>query len=260
MTLTPRLARFVWGPARVLALLAVFVAACAPPTVRERATDLAPAAGEAPADFPRRAYEEAAAQGKPVYRIEPARSLLAITVRRGGSLARMGHDHIVASRGVQGFISPEEGRADLYVPLAELSVDEPALRAEAGLDTQPSEADIAATRSNMLDKVLEVQRFPFALIRVSGSPAASAAADARLAVAITLHGTTRRFEVPVQITAGRGEVRAAGSLELDQSEFGIVPFSVMGGAIQVQDRLSLRFSLYASPAGAQNGTHPWSMQ
>jgi hypothetical protein len=238
----------------------VSVAACAPPTVRERAPDLPPAAGEAPSDFPRRAYEQAASQGKPIYRIEPARSLLAITVGRSGSLARLGHDHVVASRGVQGFIAPAEGRADLYVPLAELSVDEPALRAEAGLDTQPSEAEIAATRSNMLDKVLEVQRFPFALIRVSGSPAASASADALVAVAITLHGTMRRFEVPVRITAERGEVRAAGSLDFDQSEFGIVPFSVMGGAIQVRDRLSLQFSLYASPVGAQNGSHPRSMR
>jgi hypothetical protein len=254
-----RLAPFMRRPARILALLAVFVAACAPPAVRERVPELAPTAGEAPADFPRGAYEQAAAQGKPVYRIEPGRSLLAITVRRGGSLARLGHDHVVASRGVQGFIAPEEGRADLYVPLAELSVDEPALRAEAGLDTQPSEADIAATRGNMLDKVLEVQRFPFALIRVSGKPATSTAADARLAVEITLHGTTRGFEVPVRITAGRGEVRAAGALEFDQSEFGIVPFSVMGGAIQVQDRLSLRFSIEASPAGAQNGARPWPM-
>ena len=52
--------------------------------------------------------------------------------------------------------------------------------------------------------------------------------------------------MPARIAAGRGEMRVSGVLEFDQSEFGIVPFSVLGGAIQVQDRLSLRFDLHAT--------------
>ncbi|MGK6310471.1 YceI family protein [Variovorax sp. DT-64] len=244
-------------PLLVLALVAAWVAACAP-LPREVPPGVGPSVRAAPAEFPRAFYEQALSRGQPVYRIEPARSLAVITVRRGGSLARLGHDHVVASRHVQGLIAPGEGRADLYLPLAELSVDEPALRAEAGLDTQPSDADIAATRANMLDKVLEVQRFPFALIRVSG-PAAMTA-DARLGIAITLHGTTRRFDLPVRVAMANGELKVAGTLEFDQSEFGIVPFSVLGGAIQVQDRLSLRFSLQARRAGAQGGAGPWSTQ
>jgi hypothetical protein len=224
-----------------LALLAALLSACAPP-LRQAAPEPASAARRTPAEFPRAFYEQALSRGQPVYRIQPARSLVAITVRRGGSLARLGHDHVVASRGVQGLVAPGDGRADLYLPLAELSVDEPALRAEAGLDTQPGEADIAATRANMLDKVLEVQRFPFALVGVKTR------ADARLDVAITLHGQTRSFEVPARIAVRRGEMRVSGELELDQSEFGIVPFSVLGGAIQVQDRLSLRFDLHGTLA------------
>ena len=244
-------------PLFLLALLAALLTACAP-LRREAPPGEVPSVLAAPAEFPRAFYEQALSRGQPVYRIEPARSLAVITVRRGGSLARLGHDHVVASRHVQGLVAPGEGRADLYLPLAELSVDEPALRAEAGLDTQPSNADIAATRANMLDKVLGVQRFPFALIRVSG-PAAMTA-DARLGLEITLHGTARRFDLPVRIAMVNGELKVAGTLEFDQSDFGIVPFSVLGGAIQVQDRLSLRFSLQARRVGAQDGTGPWSMQ
>ncbi|VTU19421.1 hypothetical protein H6CHR_01179 [Variovorax sp. PBL-H6] len=212
----------------------------------------------APIEFPSTFSAQALARGKAVYRIETARSLAVITVRRGGSLARLGHDHVVASRHVQGLIATDDGRADLYLPLAELSVDEPALRAEAGLDTQPSDADIAATRANMLDKVLEVQRFPFALIRVSG-PAAMTA-GAQLGIEVTLHGTSRRFDLPVRIGMANGELNVAGTLEFDQSEFGIVPFSVLGGAIQVQDRLSLRFSVQARRVGTGDVASPWPMQ
>ncbi|VTU17008.1 YceI family protein [Variovorax sp. RA8] len=244
-------------PFLALALLAALLAACTS-LRREAPPGEGSSVRAAPADFPRAFYEQALSRGQPVYRIEPARSLAVITVRRGGSLARLGHDHVIASRHVQGLIAPGDGRADLYLPLAELSVDEPALRAEAGLDTQPSDADVAATRANMLDKVLEVQHFPFALIRVSGP--ATMTADARLGITITLHGTTRSFDLPVRIAMANGELNVAGTLEFDQSEFGIVPFSVLGGAIQVQDRLSLRFSLQARPAGARDAASPWSMQ
>jgi len=233
-------------PAQAAAVLAALIAACAP-QVRQTAPEPTPAARPAPENFPRSAYEQAAAQGKPVYRIDPARSLIAISVRRGGSLARLGHDHIVASHEAEGYIASEEGRADLYVPLSELAVDEPALRAEAGLDTQPSESDIAGTRANMLDKVLETQKFPFALIRVSGLE--QRPMGVRLSVAITLHGVARTLAVPAQIETGGDEMSVSGLLEFNQSDFGIVPFSILGGAIQVQDRVSLRFRIRARRDG-----------
>ena len=114
-----------------------------------------------------------------MFRVDPARSLLLIVVRRGGALAQFGHDHVVASHDVAGYIAPDEGRADLYVPLDALVVDEPALRAEAGFDTQPSAADIAGTRRNMLEKVLETSRHPYALIAVSDNGAGGRHAPAQ---------------------------------------------------------------------------------
>ncbi|MEJ8821693.1 YceI family protein [Variovorax humicola] len=179
-----------------------------------------------------------------MYRVDPARSVVVITVRRGGSLARFGHDHVVASHGVQGFVAPDAGRADLFVPLTELTVDEPALRAQAGFDTQPGEADIAGTRDNMHAMVLETQRFPFALIRIDTVDKMESRAT--LDVAITLHGVQRNLVVPVMLEISPGEVSASGLIEFNQSDFGIAPFSILGGAVQVQDRLSLRFAVRAS--------------
>ena len=39
---------------------------------------------------------------------------------------------------------------------------------------------------------------------------------------------------------------ATGSLAIDQSQFGIVPFSILGGAIAVQDRVNITFQIVAS--------------
>jgi hypothetical protein len=145
---------------------------------------------------------------------------------------------VIAAHNLAGFVAPDAARADLYVALDDLSVDELRLRQAAGFETQPSESDIAGTRTNMLDKVLETQRFPHALIRVNGGAG-------KLAVVVTLHGVTRELEVPGAIRIDRRSMDATGRLTLNQTDFGITPYSIMGGAIQVQDRLELRFEIRA---------------
>jgi YceI-like protein len=196
-----------------------------------------------PADFPEEYYRQAAAQGKPVFRVDPAASLVVIEVRRSGSLARLGHDHVVASRHVAGYVAPGEGRADLYIPLVNLAVDEDELRAEAGFDTQPTESDIAGTRANMLEKVLEAGKFPFALIQVSGAGKGSG----DISVTLTLHGQTRTLQVPAGIEADGTRVSVSGRLSFNQTDFGITPFSLFGGALAVRDAVDLRFRIQAVP-------------
>ncbi len=203
-----------------------------------------PAASGRPADFPEAAYQGLRSKGVPVYRVDPSRSRVVIVARRGGTLTRLGHDHVVASHDVGGYVAPDAGRADLYVPLGALVVDEAALRSEIGLDTQPSEADIAATRRNLLDKVLEAGRFPFATVAVS-RPGDTAQP---LQVSLSLHGETRVVEAPLQVRRADDEVMATGSFALDQSQFGIVPFSILGGAIAVKDRVEITFQIVATRA------------
>lgn len=212
--------------------LAGALAACAP---------RAPQPPAPPPDFQDAYYRRAAAAGQTVWRADPARSLIAITVRRDGSLARLGHDHVVASHGVTGHVAPEQGRADLHFRLDQLSVDETALRAAAGLDTQPSAAAIDATRRNMLDHVLDAGRHPFALIR-----ATRAARGAPLGVTLTLHGRSVALPVLIdELSEDADGIAVGGSASLNQSALGIVPFSVLGGALAVRDRLELRFRIVA---------------
>jgi polyisoprenoid-binding protein YceI len=183
-------------------------------------------------------YRQALEARQPVYRVDPARSLVVIEVRRGGPLAGLAHDHVVASHDVHGYVAPEAGRADLEIQLDRLIVDEPPLRAEAGFTTQLSEGDIAGIRKNMLEKVLEADRYPSALVHVTRD-------GAQAKVSIALHGTTKAMQVPVAIENTADEVVASGRLAFKQTDFGIVPYSFLGGAIQVQDELQLRFTIRA---------------
>jgi len=221
-----------------LAIVAGLAAGCAPPLPRPT-EPLEPF----PATFPSQRYLAAIARGEPVFRIDAARSLVVIEVHRAGSLARLGHDHVVASHDVQGYVAAKEHLADLYVPLDRLIVDEPALRAEAGFDTKPSEADIAGTRENMLGRVLEVERYPFALATVS--EVVPRADNSTVQLALTLHGITRTTRIPARVATQNDEIAVTGSMVVKQTDFGIAPLSILGGAIQVQDEVRLRFQIRA---------------
>ena len=223
----------------LLAVVALAILAACAPQVRP----LAPAEGGPPPGFPEREYRQAAAAGRTVYRVDPAHSLVVIEVRRGGSLARLGHDHVVASHDVQGYVLPDAGQADLYVRLDRLVVDEPDLRAQAGFETKPTAEDIAGTRRNMLERVLDAEHYPFALVSVKG---VTGVAPSRVAtVAITLHGTTRTMDVPLEVESRAPSIEFSGELTFAQSDFGIEPLSILGGAIQVQDAVRLRFRIEA---------------
>jgi polyisoprenoid-binding protein YceI len=223
----------------LLAALAAVLGGCAlfaPEPAAPPTAEIAP-----PAEFPDAYYRQVGAQGKPVFRVDPAASLVVIEVRRSGSLARLGHDHVVASRHVGGYVAPEEGRSDLYVPLMHLTVDESSLRTESGFDTQPTESDIAGTRANMLEKVLEADKYPFALIRVSGAGRGSG----DLRIVLTLHGQTRTLQAPAQVETDDRRVTVSGKLSFNQTDFGITPYSLFGGALAVRDAVDLRFRIEA---------------
>ena len=181
-------------------------------------------------------------QGMQLLHIAPDESLLTITVRRGGALARLGHDHVVASRSLQGVVAPALGRAQFRFRLDEMSVDEAGLRQAAGLTTTPSADAIAGTRHNMLVHVLEAERYPWVSIAVRRTD------DKQVFDAdITLHGVTRTVQLPVRVeqAADGRRLQASGSLLLKQSDFGIVPFAVLGGAMAVQDQMELAFRITA---------------
>lgn len=215
-------------------MLAACVARTPVPAIPEAPGDL-----QAPSGFPQAFYRDAASRGERVLHVDPRRSSIVIEVRRAGPLARLGHDHVVASRNVQGYVLPSAGRADLFIPLARLTVDEPGLRAELAMETQPAPEAVGGTRRNMLDKVLEADRFPFALVRVSRKEG-----DV-LRVAVTLHGKTREVEVPARIDSTPEGMSVSGRMTLAQSDFGITPFSVLGGALQVQDAMAMRYRIVA---------------
>ncbi len=229
----------------------VSLGACAPaPRAPAPAECAAP-----PVDFPENLYLRAAARGEPVYRVAPERSQVVIQVFRAGPLANLGHDHVVSSRAVYGYVlrahDPTAARADLYLDLHALRVDPPELRGRRGLDKELPDVAVAATRRNMLDKVLEVERYPFVRLRIHGARAEPPGLVLR--TGLRLHGTMRRRALRVRLHADAQALSAWGGFELSQRDFGITPFSALGGALRVDDRLEIDFDIRAVRVRPRDG-------
>jgi hypothetical protein len=228
------------------ALLVCLLAACATAPEVTAPTE-SPAQ---PPNFPAAFYIDAAARGEPVYRVNSEGSQVVVRVYRAGSLARFGHDHVIAGRDVRGYaLWPKDfrkARADVYVAVDTFSVDEPALRARAGLETQPSQSDIEGTRRNMR-KVLDAETYPFVVLHLV--PAAAEQPPPLVLLAdVTLHGATRRVSIPADIEISNGPtLYVRGRFSVNQTDFGIKPYSLMGGALQVQDKVDIEFDLTLSP-------------
>jgi polyisoprenoid-binding protein YceI len=231
------------GSARAVALLSLILllAACAPPPPG------APEVAVAPPSLDAAFYRQAAAEGAAVYVIDANRSRAWLRVRRAGPLAGMGHDHVIAARGVRGFVLLPEagraGRADLAIDLRQLEVDDPQLRRQAGLDEPLPERAIAGTRRNMQARVLETGRYPW--LQVAAHSPAGTGLPLRLSATFTLHGVSRDFSLPVRLEIRDSMFSIEGRLTLSQRAFGITPFSVLGGALRVEDALPLQFQLQA---------------
>ncbi len=221
----------------------LIVAGCAnqPGTPRELVAD------EVGFDSLERDYLNAAALGESVYTLGNHDSVVQILVYRSGALARLGHDHAVTGRSLRGYAwlpDDELARADVILNLAEMVVDEAEGRQAAGFTSEPSAADRDGTYRNMLAS-LDVDQFPSALLRVSSSTLEPLGEPhlQTVAVDLTLHGTTRQLAVPVFVVEYGDGFRVAGSFKIRQTDFGIKPFSVFGGALAVRDELDLHFDL-----------------
>ena len=201
-----------------------------------------------PADFPEQSYLNAATDPeKHVYKIDNERSLLTLRVYRGGLMARLGHDHVIASHNVQGYIALNQTggqcQADIFVPLTLLIVDDPQLRAAANLGTAPSENDIANTKTNML-KSIDAKNFPF--VKLLSEDCSAGLSGHRIPVELTFHGINQRRNLQIKMEEINDErLVISGEFSINQTAFDIEPFSVMGGLLKVMDKVDISYQLTA---------------
>ncbi len=241
-------------------VLVLLLAGCGAPKLRQAPPAISTSAAAVGAAPPGR-----------VYRVNENQSELRVLVYRAGTLARFGHNHVLVNRGIRGSVNvmepsgadasgavaPGGGSAfSLTVPAAGFVVDEVQARREEGPEFAAEVPDDARTGTlhNLLGAaVLDADEFP--QILVSGVQAAAAqgvseSGKMTAAVAFSVAGHESKFEVPFAVKIDAAHLSATGTLELRQSALGLTPYSLLLGALQVQDTITVKFKIVADLGSA----------
>jgi hypothetical protein len=192
-----------------------------------------------------------------LYRVDGSRSELRILVYRAGPLARLGHNHVVVNRSLSGAVNladaPDASEFRLIVPVAGFVVDDAQARREEGSDFDaevPAEAKAGTLQNMRSAAVLDADEFPLITVNsvAFSAPAAAAGADSMVAtVAISVAGHESKIEVPFTAQWDSNHLSAGGSSQIRQSALGLTPYSLMLGALQVQDAMTIKFKIVAAP-------------
>jgi hypothetical protein len=218
------------------AVLVLSLAACAAPRPRPP-VPLAPVAA---------ALTSLPAPGE--YQIDSGISELRLLVYRAGPLSNLGHNHVMVNRELTGMAlignSISASSFSLRVPVDAFVVDDAQARLEEGGDF-PGDIPLEAkegTRRNMLSAaVLNGSQFPDITVK---SVALSGTLDALSAeLEISAAGHSSKISAPLSLQGDAQHVTAIGSMELRQTALGLAPYSLMGGALQVQDAMQLKFKI-----------------
>jgi len=224
-----------WRPVALLVLL-VCLQGCQGPVSRESsvvdlaALDIDPAARR--------------------FRVLPEQSRLLVLVYRAGRLANLGHNHVISSDDLQGEIyladKLQNSAFEIRVPVVTMAVDLPQNRAAVGEDF-PGELDpeaISGTRANMLgDQQLDASAWPEIILR--SRRVQGALPDITVQVEIAVRNHVHAIAIPAQAIVSGERITVTGSFQLNQTDLGMQPFSVMMGALKVRDQLDVQFSIAA---------------
>jgi len=197
-------------------------------------------------------YAKLAQDGGKVFTLEPKASAVRIYAFRAGSAARLGHNHVLAAPQFDGYFhlpadDTSSSRFDLEFRLDQLEIDNPLYRATLGkafANVLTPEA-IEGTRQHMLgESNMQADKFPF--VRIHALQISGEAPKFAAKIQVEMHGQTREMWLPLNVEGLPGSLSVSGSFVLRQTDFGVRPYSVMGGMLAVQDEVVIEFKLHGA--------------
>jgi polyisoprenoid-binding protein YceI len=177
-----------------------------------------------------------------LYVIDPAASRFTVQAFATGLLSAFGHNPTIGIRDYAGEIQ--------FVP-------DTFEKAFVRLKVQTSAMDVLDEMKNddrkkleqeMYERVLDVNRFPAAVFestQISVQKLDNGQCNGRVVGELSFHGVTRTHTFAVRATDMGTLLRISGDFPLHQSDYGIKPVSIAGGAIRLKDELKFKFEISA---------------
>jgi polyisoprenoid-binding protein YceI len=182
-----------------------------------------------------------------VWTVDPSTGYFRVSLAKEGLLAALGHDHVVDVREARGEIRIDGSSSSvkLEINAAGLEIDAAEALLSDGIKKPVPEDERAKIRAGMRGaKGLDVRAYPlirFASSSIEETPLLKG--TWMVTGTFELHGSTGTLEFPVTLAERPGGWWAYGYVRLRPSEYGVKPFSAMGGLIRVADEALVRFDL-----------------
>jgi polyisoprenoid-binding protein YceI len=195
------------------------------------------------------------AAGETVYEIVPGESELRILVFRAGSLARLGHNHVVSTGDMAGTAvlgaSPAVSSLEMTLPVRSFVVDDPAALEEEGsaFSGGRSEGDVEGTRRNMLGPDL-LHAEEYDEVRIVSEGISGEFPQVTIQASIDIRGARHAVALPAFVALRDGGLVASGLAEIAHSDLGLSPFEAAFGTLRVAEDMILRYRIVAREAPA----------
>ena len=168
--------------------------------------------------------------------IDTAHSSVDVRVYKSGLFSALAHNHIIRAPITTGSIDPAARVTEMTFNVADMKVADP-----EGSDSERKEIEDTMKGPTVLD----MAKFPVISFR-SQSITSSGQGKYQAGGELKLHGVARTVSCPVTFSDGK----YSGSVTLKQTDFGISPVKIAGGAVRVKDEIVIEFSVVPAQAGS----------
>jgi len=175
------------------------------------------------------------------FRLDSNQSKFIAHALRGGLLWFKGHEHLVAAREFSGEaqITPDKINSSSL----QLTVKTDSMVETSAAFTEPQKQII---NKELREIVLEPAKYPeivFKSTEVTGKPLANGQYDLKIRGDLTLHGVTRRIEIPAKATLAGNSLRAIGEFSINRGDFNVKATSAFHGMVRVRDKVKFTFDI-----------------
>lgn len=167
-----------------------------------------------------------AAQDRP---IDTERSTITIHVGKAGLLSAAGHEHWVSAPIAAGVVNETSPRVEFTVETAKMRVKP---------DPKVDDKTYAQIQKDMETMTLDTEHYRD--IKFQSSQVEKNGDGWRVTGTLALHGVSK----PVTVAVTRDAGAYTGKTLLKQTDFGIKPISVGGGAIKVKNEIDIEFRIF----------------
>jgi polyisoprenoid-binding protein YceI len=177
-----------------------------------------------------------------VYTIDPKASEVRIHVDKSGVFGFAGHTHEVRAPVAEGRV--EVIATDLSRSTVHVAFDASALRVSG--EGEPKDDVPEVQRTMVSEKVLDVAKFPritFSSKTIEVIERQGDRIKLRITGDLTLHGVTKSEHADTSVILTKDRVRAEGTFNVQQTNYGIEPVTAGGGTVKVKDAVRITFTL-----------------